>query len=153
MLQPVVQAAAVKLADDRVLVAGGFPASDNPQISVYCQIYDPTSNTWTAAAPLSQPRYAHLLALRPDGQVLAIGGAWEYDYPGSRPWTNASFIRAIERYAPLSDRWTIAGELPQPLAYAASAWLPDGRLWLTGGNDASGATANTWLITPLPAQP
>jgi N-acetylneuraminic acid mutarotase len=148
MLQPAVQAAAVKLPDGRVLVAGGYPASDSPQITAHSEIYDPAADTWTAAASLSQPRYAHLLALLPDGQVLAVGGAREYDYPGSRPWTEASFIRSLERYDPRSDRWSAAGELSQPLAYPAAAWLPDGSLWLTGGNDAGGARAETWLITP-----
>jgi N-acetylneuraminic acid mutarotase len=153
MLQPVVQAGAVRLVDGRVLVAGGFPASDSPQITAHSEIFDPAANTWTAAASLAQPRYAHLLTMLPDGQVLAIGGAWEYDYPGSRPWTETSFVRSIERYDPRSDRWSASGELPQPLAYPAAAWLRDGRLWLTGGNDAGGARAETWLITPLPAQP
>jgi N-acetylneuraminic acid mutarotase len=153
MILPVAQAAASKLLDGRVLVAGGFPPSENPQISAQVQIYDPASNTWTSAASLSQPRVAHILELPPDDQVLAIGGAREYDYPYSRPWTEASFVRLIERYDPIADRWSIAGELPQPLAYAALAWLPDGRLWLTGGNAARGAWADTWLISPLPGYP
>lgn len=153
MIQPVVQAAAIKLPDGRVLVSGGYATSDQPIISAHSEIYDPVTNSWTAAAPLSQPRYAFLLTRLQNGQVLALGGAREYDYPGSKPWTEASFVRAIERYAPNLDRWAIIGELPRPVAYAAIAFLPDGRLWMTGGNADTGAWADTWLISPLPELP
>jgi N-acetylneuraminic acid mutarotase len=151
------QAPMIKLFDGRVLVAGGLDISDYPIASTSTEIYDPATNTWTAAASLSQPRYAHIVALLPDGQVLAVGGAREYDYPYNypygHPWTAFSFIRNIESYDSRSDCWHIAGELPQPLTYAAAAFLPDGRLWMTGGgasHDIATAWADTWLIASMP---
>jgi hypothetical protein len=40
-----------------------------------------------------------------------------------------------------------------PVAYTADVFLPDGRLWVTGGgagSDTAKAWAYTWLITPHP---
>ena len=155
MVWPRTQAPMVKLLDGRVLVAGGLNTSADPAALSSAEIYDPATYTWTAAASLSQPRYAHMLALFPDGQVLAVGGAREYDYPGHR-WTAFSFIQDIERYDPGSDRWFIASKLPLPETYAAAAFLPDGRLWVTGGGAGHAiatAWADTWLITAKSTQP
>ena len=94
--------------------------------------------------------------LLPNGQAIALGGAREYDfpenYPNGHPWTISSFIKEIEIYDPQSDRWHIAGELPQPLTYCAAAFLPDGALWVTGGgagHAVSPAWAETWVIRPI----
>ena len=147
-------AAMVKLPDGRVLIAGGINISDNPITVTSVELYDPETNTWTAAAPLAQPRFGHLLALLPDGRVMAIGGAWEYDYPvghpGGHPWTVGSFVLSIDVYDPRSDTWITAGELPQGTAHAAAVFLPDGRLWVTGGgagSDSAKAWTNTWEIS------
>jgi N-acetylneuraminic acid mutarotase len=150
----------VKLLDGRVLVAGGLDLSDTPEPMANTEIYDPATNTWTAATSLAQPRYAHSLDLLPDGQVLIVGGAHEYDYPSGypnqNPWSTTSFVQEIESYDPQTDRWNNVGWLPQPVTYAAAVFLPDGRLWVTGGGAGHAITtawANTWLITPLSAQP
>ena len=120
------------------------------------EIYNPASNSWSEAAGLAQPRYGHALQLLADGQVIVLGGARAYDYTGSNPWTQASFVRAIQSYNPLTDRWTQVGELQQPEAYAATVLLPDGRLWVTGGGagaDLAKAWADTWLLAPAAALP
>jgi DNA-binding CsgD family transcriptional regulator/N-acetylneuraminic acid mutarotase len=147
------QAQAVKLLDGRVLVAGGLTNSENPMASANCAIYNPATNEWSAVAALAQPRFANLLVLLPKGQVMAVGGAKEYDYPqnhpGGSPWTISSFVREIEIYDPKLDAWHVGGEMPQPVTYAAAAWLPDGRLWVTGGgagHAVATAWAETWMI-------
>jgi N-acetylneuraminic acid mutarotase len=116
------------------------------------EIYDPATNEWSAAAPLAQPRYAFTLEQLPDGQVITVGGAHDYD----NAWTESSFIREIEGYDARANRWYLAGELPQPITYAATAFLPDGRLWVSGGgagHAVATAWADTWLITPAMTQP
>lgn len=154
MIKPRIWAQSVKLSDGRVLVTGGMTLQDIPvsKISASAEIYDPVSNLWTIAADLSEARYAYNLALLPNGQVLVIGGVgvWESN------WTEGSFVREIEVYDPITDRWHIAGELPLPEAFAAISILPDGRLWVTGGK--AGQTnalfwLDTWLITLIPTQP
>ena len=160
MVQQRTQAPMIKLIDGRVLVAGGLSLVGDPNATTSTEVYSPETNTWTAAASLSQPRYAHMLVLLPNGQVLIVGGAREYDYPighpNGNPWTTASFINDIEIYDPSSNSWYIAGELLLPETYAAAAFLPDGRLWLTGGgasHDLATAWAFTWFITPIYTQP
>jgi hypothetical protein len=135
MVKPRYLAQSVRLADGRVLAAGGMTLKDKPlqTISTSAEIYDPASNTWTAAADLAQARYASVLALLPTGQVLAVGGARDYD----TRWIAGSFVGEIEVYDPLANHWHTAGALPRPGANAAVARLPDGRLWVTGGKPAS----------------
>jgi N-acetylneuraminic acid mutarotase len=159
MIDPRIMGQSVRLPDGRVLVVGGinledtlFDAHIRKMSSSSAEIYDPTSNNWTVAADLSQGRYAFTLALLPDGQVLAIGGARDRDCC----WTENSFVREIEAYDPLSNRWRIVGELPQPRAYSTATLFPDGRVWVTGGQDGSGGDisgADTWFISSLPAMP
>ena len=155
MVQPRTQAQMLKLLDGRVMVVGGLIVSAYPVALASTEIFDPASSTWTSAASLAQPRHAFTLGLLPDGQLMAVGGAHEYDYPvnypDSHPWTASSFVRKIETYDPRSDRWRVAGELPQPVTYGAAVFLPDGRLWLTGGGAGHAlapAWAETWLISP-----
>lgn len=150
MVEPRIWAQSVRLADGRVLVVGGITQEDQyiPTISASAEIYDPASNTWTAALDMAQPRYSHFLVLRPDGQVWAFGGARDWDCC----YTNDSFVREIELYDPVANQWRTVGELPQPRAQASVALLPDGRVWLTGGrvNGQPDALhfADTWLIGP-----
>jgi hypothetical protein len=143
--------ASVRLPDGRVLVAGGFTYENPvPKIWASTEIYDPASNTWTAAADLAQARYTHALVLLPDGQVLAVGGARDADYL----WGGDSFVREIERYDPAANAWRTVGELPQPRAQATANLLPDGRVWLAGGRNDTTYFSDSWLIGPrAPAPP
>ena len=60
--------AAVSLVDGRVAVIGGM--SNSPTSSV--EVYDPATNRWSNAKPLSQPRYDHTAAT--DGQTIFVMG-------------------------------------------------------------------------------
>ena len=53
-----------------VLVAGGFNGVSIPT----SQIYNPTTNTWTATGSLNTGRYAPAAQLLPSGRVLVAGG-------------------------------------------------------------------------------
>lgn len=158
MVNPRIFGQSVRLSDGRVLVAGGINLEDslksglNRKMSTSAEIYNPASNTWTATADLSQARYAHNLVLLLDGRVLASGGARDWD----TSFTDNSFVREIEIYDPAVNLWSTAGELPQPSANAAGVLLPDGRVWVIGGQAGqSGAMylSNTWLITSNSTQP
>jgi N-acetylneuraminic acid mutarotase len=150
MVTPCIFGQSARLPDGHVLVAGGAIPADGatPHATASVEIYDPASNTWAAATPLLQPRYAFVLALLPQGQVLAVGGVNTYE----NNWTESSLVQEIESYDPLANRWRVVDEFPQPAAFAAGALLPDGRLWVTGGQAASPRSpslSNTWLITAV----
>jgi N-acetylneuraminic acid mutarotase len=144
MVKMRIQAQSVRLPDGRVLVAGGITLEDVSllKMSAKTEIYDPASNAWTATADLSQARYNHVLVLLPDGQVLAVGGARDYD----NHLTENSFVREIERYDPVANDWRIVGELPQPREHATATLLLDGRVWVTGGRYLATHWSDTYLI-------
>ncbi len=145
MVKPHQFSDSVRLPDGRVLVAGGvLPDPSTPRPSACAEIYDPASNTWTAAANLSQARFLHGLVLLPDSKVLAVGGARDWD----SSWTNNSFVREIELYDPVANAWRTVGELPEPRALATATLLPDGRVWLAGGRNDTTYFADSWLIGP-----
>ncbi len=86
MLLPRMGHTANVLADGRVFVTGGLQAMTvvpTPLSAVHdatntTEIYDPTTNTWTAGPNLRTPRAAHTSITRPDGKILLIGGiSWD----------------------------------------------------------------------------
>ena len=139
----------VRLLDGRVLVAGGIVLGDasNNQMTTVTEIYDPDTNQWTRAADLNYTRYSFNLILLKDGRVLAINGANRWD----NNWDENTFVRDIELYDPKADEWTVIGSLPQPTANATGVLLPNGNVWVAGGNYGTGGDifpAETGLIVP-----
>lgn len=75
------QTEVVALPDGRVLVAGGEtqqnppPVPDVLGIVKWCDLYDPTLNTWRRVADMNQFREYHAVTLLvPDGRVVMTGG-------------------------------------------------------------------------------
>jgi N-acetylneuraminic acid mutarotase len=149
MVAPGDFARSVRLPDGRVLVAGGMSQADAGSLAMTAsaEVYDPISNKWTAVPPLSQPRYAFSLVSTPDGHVLAIGGSREHE----NYFKASSFIREIESYDWRANRWSVAGYLPQPEAFATASLLMDGRVWMTGGMSGERGedfSSGTLFLTP-----
>ena len=121
-----------RLPDGRVLVAGAG--------GLTAELYDPTSGTWSAAAPMLLPNHGGQAAtLMPDGQVLITGGS---DAAGKA-------IATVERYDPLSDTWTEVAPLHVPRLSATAVMLPDGTVLVVGGQGADGALlASAELFDP-----
>lgn len=124
---PVRDATAVALNDGRVLLAGGYgptgPIGD-------ATIYDPASDSFTAAAPMLVPRSGHTATLLADGRVLVTGGS---PLPSS-PATNHS-----ELYDPVANTWTATGWLNEPRQSHTATRLPDGRVLAIGGTTNDGS--------------
>lgn len=148
MIKPRIFSQSVRLPDGHILVAGGINVEDtlqggeNYRSSTSAEVYDPTSNEWTAVANLSQGRHGFSLILLPNNQVLAVGGANKWDCC----WTYDSFPREIEVYDPTNNLWSTIGELPYPMVHATATLLPDGRVWVAGGRTDTIFLSNTWLI-------
>ena len=106
---------AVLLADDRVLVAGGFSAGafvspDAPtgtQRTASAEIWDPQRNAWTPAAPMLTARARAAAAQLADGRVLVVGGQLP---PGNGELT-------AEVYDPPTNAWRVVGTLPRNWSY------------------------------------
>ena len=120
---------ATLLPDGRVLV-GGFPP----------ELYDPGTGSWTAAGGPVISGWHGAAALLTDGRVLVLGAA----VPGQ----DVASETAAAVFDPVTGSWSTASRMERPHvarfgSYTATL-LPDGRLLVAGGEDAS----STATVTP-----
>lgn len=149
MVKPRIWAQSALLGDGRVLVTGGMTLDDMPQntFTAHVEIYNPATNTWSAAKAMAQPRYSHFLFTLPTGKAVVLAGARDWECC----WTGDSFVRAVEVYDPTADSWRVVADLPQPRAQAAAALMPNGCIWLSGGRWLyTTHAADSWLICSQP---
>jgi len=107
-------AAIVTLADGRILVAGGmcYTGQIEGGVQTSAVIYDPTTNIWTAVAPMHYPRVSPAAVCLQDGTVLVLGGI---DNVGN-------VLASAEVYNPGTNTWTVVGNMVYD-RYAPSAQL------------------------------
>ncbi len=96
---------AIRLADGRVLVAGGNTLADTRSgplgvATTSAEVYEPTTATWSAAGSMGTGRVGHTLTLLADGTVLAAGGS-----------TRAGPLASAEVYDPRTDTWAATGSM------------------------------------------
>ena len=118
---------ATLLEDGRVLVAGGVTWESGLNTWGSCELYDPATGHWTAAASMPRPRYGHIAFRLQDGRVLAAGG-WS-----SQDFRTESAVTSAEIYDPATDTWTPTGEMNRPRGLPMGTVLPDGRVLVAGG--------------------
>jgi hypothetical protein len=106
------------------------------------ELYDPATNTWSAAGSLTTTRYNHRATLLPNGKVLVTGG-----------YNSVLLVLAsTELYDPATNAWSAAGSMATARNVHAATLLPNGKVLVAGGYD--GATiasaeiydpaTNTW---------
>ena len=141
MTTPRQQHAQVRLADGRVLVAGGDRGSANGYVGVVtCEVFDPATGTFSPTGSMATPRAAFALAALFDGRVLAIGGNSN---------ATGSPVHAAEVYDPATGSWTSVGTAGPGGNHPSIAPLPDGRVLLVGGQDLGiAATTAAALFDP-----
>jgi len=77
MITPRLDSTATRLADGRVLIAGGdVPNADYSAFKILssAELYDPVTGRFSATGHMAFPRTAHEAVLLPNGQVLIVGG-------------------------------------------------------------------------------
>jgi cysteine-rich repeat protein len=117
---------ATKLKDGKVLIAGGGASWAT---NATAELYVPELGSWRPAASLNQQRYYHAAILLPNGKVLVAGGA-----PGEY---HGGPLASAELYDPATNTWSLTGSLNVARREHAMTLLPDGKVLVTGGNDAS----------------
>jgi N-acetylneuraminic acid mutarotase len=130
------------LADGRVLVVGGVVSGLSPRQPAttvgQVEIYDPATKSWTATAPLAQPRFGHTATLLPDGRVLVVGGSVSKTVNSEN--AGSETLGSVEIYSPATGRWEFATPLTTPRSGHTATTLLDGTVLIVGGEEGGAAT-------------
>jgi hypothetical protein len=129
------------LGNGTILVAGGMDATGTPLATV--QIYNPSSRTWSSAAPLNHPRAYHtatvLSSTASDTQVLVAGGV-----TGS----SGTLTGTAEIYDSQTNTWLSAGTLATARKWHTATLDATGaKVLIAGGSDGSSSLASTEVYT------
>ena len=133
---------ATMLKNGKVLVTGGCTASDCSTDTAVSELYDPTSNSWSATGNLNTARSYQSAVLLKTGKVLAIGGL--------------TGLTSCELYDPTKGAWTNASSTNAGRYLNSTTLLSDGKVLVTGGANGKypvssaevyDPTANTWTYT------
>ncbi|MFN8538175.1 MAG: kelch repeat-containing protein [Thermomicrobiales bacterium] len=122
MGMPRSQHSATRLADGRVLVAGGYGNSGEGESSA--ELYDPRTGRWTPTGAMGVGRIAHTALLLPDGQVFVAGGF------NNSVNHNTTSVTGAERYDPATGRWHGTAAPPVPLGIVKATLLANGQALL-----------------------
>jgi N-acetylneuraminic acid mutarotase len=136
---------ATLLTDGKVLVAGGrgvFFGLLGQLASA--ELYDPVSDTWSAAGSMATARWIHTATLLGNGKVLITGG-----YGGGS---------SAELYDPASNTWSSAGSMANTRVQHRATLLATGKVLVAGGETTSSPgtvlssaelydpASNTWSV-------
>jgi N-acetylneuraminic acid mutarotase len=120
--------ATLRLADGRVLVAGGY--STTYVLGASAEIYDPTADTWTRVADRNTVCLTEAApTLLPSGSVLVAGG-----FGGN---TSTTAMAITEIYDPGANTWTYGASMSTARAGATGTTLGDGTFLVAGGDNGS----------------
>jgi hypothetical protein len=121
---------ATKLADGRVLFAGGLDAAG--VVLGAASIFDPASGLTSAAANMPGPRAQHTATLLNDGRVFLCGGVKAVNTADPIAGLG-DILKTSVIYNPANNTWSSAASLPLPRIGHAASLLPSGKVLLSGG--------------------
>jgi hypothetical protein len=126
----------VRMADGRVLVAGGYLAVDSSDYTTAAEIYDPSTNTWAATTDMNRGRAHFRGALftkgSKAGQIIVASG-------------DTALLPSAEIYDPKTAKWTDTAPMLVGRDEAESVLLGDGRFLVAGGCTLIGPTTCTTI--------
>lgn len=138
---------ATLLADGRVLVLGGRTANDDglPSFVTAAELWDPSTESFTPAGELVQPRAGHTATLITDGRVLVVGGyigsgySSSLDEEGRHVVLHApadlleGHLASAEVWDPANVAFSATGGMSEPRTGHTATLLTDGRVAVVGG--------------------
>jgi hypothetical protein len=113
----------------RVMIFGG----GNPSTST-TEIIDLSAATpvWTSGPPMIQPRIEMNATILPDGKVLTLGGSLNDEDTSTASLT-------AELYDGPNTKYSAGSNTYPRLYHSVSLLLPDGTVWVAGGNPTRGS--------------
>jgi hypothetical protein len=114
---------AVLLSDGKVLVLGGRDGGAGSTYINECEVYDPTSNTWSVITPMHDGRISASVVQFSDGSILVAGGR-------NSPTTIAT---GAEMFDYSTSSWNSIAPILQPCNWQAGILMPHDRYMFTGG--------------------
>lgn len=130
---------ATLLADDRVLLAGGWGLDDGaPGVLGTSELYDPRSGSFSTGPGMRSPRAGFTATRLEDGRVLVAGGFT----------SNEQTVRTAELFDPRSNRFVPTGPMNAARGAHAAVLLRDGRVLVLGGLGDGGVLDTAELYDP-----
>ena len=122
----------------RLYVVGGrFGGGVGSEMTGVVEVYDPSTNSWTAAAPLAVPR-GGVNGIAARGCFYAFGGEGNDADP-------RGVFAENEVYDPRSDTWQSLEPIPTPVHGVTGAAYLDGWIHLPGGGVARGGNSGSTI--------
>jgi Galactose oxidase, central domain/Kelch motif len=115
----------MRLADGRVLVAGGDRGAPFYDATASAERYDPASGTWAPTGSMATARESHTTTVLADDRVLVAGGE-----DGQ-----FTIFASAEIYNPASGTWAPTGSMSHIRSGHTATLLSDGRVLVAGGSD------------------
>jgi len=109
--------------------AGPPPA---PRVLRKVEVYDPATNTWTAAPSLPSPRADMGVTTGPDGRIYVLGGIATLRMPNPNS-NEIDGLHSVEIYDPGTRRWSTGKPMPDGRFGLAAVTGRDGRIYTIGG--------------------
>lgn len=124
---------ATLLPDGRVLIAGGYQATDVVRLTsegygaageqlASAELYDPRTGTFSPTGSMTTARFSHTAVSLADGRVLVMGGL-----------SGPESLTSAEVYDPASGEFSSTGSMPDGRAGYSATLLLDGRVLISGG--------------------
>jgi N-acetylneuraminic acid mutarotase len=130
---------ATALPNGLVLVAGGDDSTSQIVILSSCELYNPMTNAWSAAANLITARQQHTATPLSNGQVLAVGGS-----------VSGGSSASAELYDSASNTWSAAASLANARVFGHTATLlANGKVLVVGGYDGTLFLSSAELYDPV----
>lgn len=147
---PTSSATATRIADGRVIVAGGNDRT-NDLSRASAALFDPATRTWSSLPPMALPRRDHQSIALPDGRLLVSCGTWRgfFDQTGTQ-----------ELFDPATGSWSSGPSLAFPRKGHTLSLLPNGDVAILGGWDRDIVVSSltevyrpgTGALVPFPKQ-
>jgi N-acetylneuraminic acid mutarotase len=144
LINPRTQHTATLLNTGKVLLAGGWNGTYSGGYVVplgAAELYDPSANSWTAAAAMPAGVYQHTATLLNNGTLAIIGG-----YPNEQNGYSPASA-GLQLYNPTTNAWSQGASMNNSRAQHAATLLSTGQILVTGGMGISSQTGYAQTVS------